>query len=282
MDTACCALVALVIGAGCGADAVRSSAGDEPGAETPPSGGRTRGSGVPGGGTEAMGDAGAADAAPIADGGDAGGDTDGDQGSADAAGAAIDSGEPTPVIDGGMAGASAGSGGSAGGSGEAGAGGMPEHECSASEPCLLDSIEIATATKSVDADADDLGGAFATLGASGALYPLYLDTVSLTRTSGTFVPDSFVFETDAGNEAADEAAAYVESHGGWIGRAALCVSVPVGISGQCWVIQQARIEIPAGSTITSFIAVIAPLELVQDGNDSTLATVGGRWEVWGY
>lgn len=165
------------------------------------------------------------------------------------------------------AGGSAGIGGS-GGSGEAGSAAEPE--CSTAEPCLLDSVEIARATKALT---ESNQAASVHLGSPDPSEPFYLHAGD-EGGEPVLSPRSFVFSAGT-DDAAAEAAAHFENGGTWAGRASICMN------GPCWYIQQATLAIPAGSTITSFVAVIDPLTLEPDG-DNTKATIGGRWEVWGY
>ena len=167
--------------------------------------------------------------------------------------------------------------GAGGGIAAGGSGGEAAPACVASKPCLLASVAIPAATKVVGVKLAKVQGAYATMGSTATGEPLYLSNASSPILSAREI----VFEVGA-NEDASEAAAYMENWDGWAGRASICIShAVIGISAPCWVVQQARIALDAGSTVVRFVAVIDPLTLEADG-DSTKATVGGRWEVWGY
>jgi hypothetical protein len=105
------------------------------------------------------------------------------------------------------------------------------------------------------------------------------ESMSLFTTSPLTSAGTTSFDVDGGPEYVIAAAARLQS-----GAAAISASIEangsVGVSGQRWFVSNQNADMTS-KTITRFVLVVDPLELVPNGT-KTDVTTGGRWEIRGY
>jgi hypothetical protein len=135
---------------------------------------------------------------------------------------------------------------------------------------VLAKFELPPSTKTVQDTIRNVRGVFGTLtGSSKVLldteYYATGQTVSLDVSGGAA-------STIA---AADQLRAQAETL-----SAAICTSVSVGVSGQCWRVSNQYVNL-TGKKITRFVLVLETVDIVAAGTETDVRA-GGRWEIRGY
>jgi hypothetical protein len=134
---------------------------------------------------------------------------------------------------------------------------------------LLASFTVPASTKSVDAVKSAVQGVFGSLNG----YSLQLLDTPVTKT-----PMTLSMDIDGGESRIVTAAQKLQSESGTL-SVALCVASS-SPSNPCWRLTNQYSDMTS-KTITRFVLVVDPIEIVANGT-KTDVTTGGRWEIRGY